>query len=211
MKAAKGTIPELEGLRAIAVIMVLVNHLNKDWLPGGFTGVDIFFVLSGYLVSRSFSRNGGESLSATLLSFYAKRTVRIFPALLVCCIVTSIASIVLIPEAWLSNSMETTASWATVGASNVALILTDDGYFAPRSEYNPFTQTWSLGVELQFYLVIPFLLALQSRGCCTGRVERSLSTWIITILTCASFILAGQWMSSSPNWAFYSIQGGFGS
>src|ERR1041384_5334731 len=101
---AKTYIPQIDSLRAIAVIAVIIYHLNSSILPGGFSGVDIFFVISGYVVSVSLARDAQKPLLRFLLSFYARRIVRIVPPLLACLVVTSIAATMLIPNAWLSNT-----------------------------------------------------------------------------------------------------------
>jgi peptidoglycan/LPS O-acetylase OafA/YrhL len=99
-------VPEIDGLRAIAVGTVMIYHLNfsTSLLPGGFVGVDIFFVISGYVVSASLGRDAGRSLLDLLQRFYSRRILRIVPALLACLLATVAASILFIPNAWLSDT-----------------------------------------------------------------------------------------------------------
>ena len=187
---------ELDGLRGLAVLLVLINHFNKNWLPGGFLGVDIFFVLSGYVVTLSVFRRKLLNKGNTILEFYKRRFLRILPALIVCILVTTLFSVLFIPKAWLSQSIETTGIWSIIGGSNIAQIVTNDGYFAPSSEFNPYTHTWSLGIEEQFYFLIPILLiALRPRKI----------AFVVGLLTIASFIIAVMTTSSNPNFSFYSL------
>ncbi len=150
----------IDGLRAVAVSAVVVYHLAPWLVPGGFLGVDVFFVISGYVVTGSLRRDANLALPAFLAAFYARRFRRILPALLVCLLATVVASIAFIPKAWLSESIQATGLAAFFGVGNFVLAKSGDGYFAPRAEFNPFTHTWSLGVEEQFYLVFPLLLAI---------------------------------------------------
>ena len=149
--------PYIDGLRALAVLSVLVYHLNNQWLPGGFVGVDVFFVISGFVVSASVANCQGRGIGGFLIHFYARRIKRIFPALIVCLLVTAFLSALFIPEIWLSGINQQTGLYAFVGLSNFILADTGRDYFAPTTEFNPYTHTWSLGVEEQFYLVFPFL------------------------------------------------------
>jgi len=159
-------LPYVDGLRALAVLSVLVYHLNPAWLPGGFSGVDVFFVISGFIVSVSVSRVnhfgqvGPLGLARFMAYFYARRIQRIFPALLVCLLATTLATAVLVPAAWLSDGIQRTGLFAFFGLSNFILAQTGKDYFSPSAEFNPFTHTWSLGVEEQFYLVFPLLFFL---------------------------------------------------
>ena len=149
--------PYIDGLRALAVLSVLVYHLHGPWLPGGFVGVDVFFVISGFVVSASVAHFKGQGLWQFLAYFYARRLRRIGPALVVCLLVTAILTALLIPPSWLSAENQKTGLYAFFGLSNLALAKSGRDYFAPTTEYNPYTHTWSLAVEEQFYLVFPFL------------------------------------------------------
>jgi peptidoglycan/LPS O-acetylase OafA/YrhL len=163
-EAAAGYLPYVDGLRAMAVLSVLVYHLEPSWLPGGFAGVDIFFVISGFVVSASVDRLGSTSPLETALAFYARRVRRIAPALLACLLLTGVGSALLIPDAWLSGTSLDTGQWAFVGLSNWMLAATAGDYYSPRAEYNPYVHTWSLGVEEQFYLAFPWLFAAWLSG-----------------------------------------------
>ncbi|MFT7288954.1 MAG: peptidoglycan/LPS O-acetylase OafA/YrhL [Halieaceae bacterium] len=148
----------LDSLRAVAVLGVIVFHLEERWLPGGFTGVDVFFVISGYIVTRATLAHNTEMSPAAIAAFFARRARRILPPLAASLTLTALITVLLVPKSWLSDSIQMTGQWAFGGLSNFALVLSDDGYFAPRVDYNPFAHTGSLGVEEQFYLLFPLLL-----------------------------------------------------
>ncbi|WP_193589277.1 acyltransferase family protein [Xanthomonas arboricola] len=159
-----GYFAHIDGLRALAVLSVIAYHLDASWLPGGFTGVDIFFVISGFVVSASVDRLPRVSVAAELVRFYARRLRRIAPALLACLVATALFSMVFIPESWLSESSTKTGIMALFGLSNWVLASVGQDYFSPRAEFNPYTQTWSLGVEEQFYLLFPWMFLAWMRG-----------------------------------------------
>lgn len=179
-----GYLPYIDGLRAVAVLAVVLYHLNAVWLPGGFTGVDIFFVISGFVVSASVARFPRAGFFESLLRFYARRLRRIAPALIVCLLATCVASVLFIPEAWLSETSRNTGRMAFFGLSNFVLAATGNDYFSPKVEFNPYTHTWSLGVEEQFYLVFPLLFLAWSYG--------ARKRWISLALFAAG-VLASLW------------------
>jgi peptidoglycan/LPS O-acetylase OafA/YrhL len=151
--------PEIDGLRAIAVIAVVMFHLGLG-CPGGFVGVDIFFVISGFLITGIVQRRI-ENKTFSFEDFFSRRIRRIFPALAVM-IITSIAAgyLILLPE-----------DLAELGKSSVAQALfvanfyfaSDTGYFAGPAELKPLLHTWSLAVEEQFYFIFPILLLILQR------------------------------------------------
>ena len=129
----------IDGLRAIAVLAVMIFHLNGTFLPGGFAGVDVFFVISGYVVARSLQNHASESAKNFIIGFYSRRIRRIVPALLFCLLVTTVAYVLIVPESWLSGTTKMTGIFAFFGLSNFALVRYQDDYFSPRTEYNPYT------------------------------------------------------------------------
>ena len=156
--------PAIDGLRAVAVLSVLLFHLN-DMVPAGFIGVDVFFVISGFVVANAASSLPVVSLGGFMASFYARRLLRIVPALVACLVVSMTLATLFIPGGgWLSGTNTRTGMAAFFGFSNIVLSLTAGDYWSPRAEFNPFTHTWSLGVEEQFYLLSPFLLYAWLRG-----------------------------------------------
>lgn len=178
--------PEIDGLRALAVIAVIINHFNKDALPSGYLGVDIFFVISGYVISRSLLNRPRQSFSEGLAAFYARRIQRLLPALIFCVVLTSLAICLFNSAPGVSLQTGLTALF---GASNIYLYLQSTDYFAPSTDLNAFTHTWSLGVEEQFYLVFPFFLWLAGYwrlGQASAEAMRKRLIWIIGVLTIAS-------------------------
>ena len=203
-----GYIPAIDGLRALAVLSVVAYHLRPGLLPGGFSGVDIFFAISGFVVTGSMMGKSFDRLPAMLSYFYARRLVRIMPALLAMLLVAILVNQMLIPEAWLSRAVPQTARFAFFGLSNIILATDTDGYFGIQAGFNPFTHTWSLGVEEQFYLFFPFLLfwhqKLDSAKLDAGRAVR-LIAWV----SAASFVLCGVLTVIEQKYAFYLIVGRF--
>jgi peptidoglycan/LPS O-acetylase OafA/YrhL len=161
--------PDIDGLRALAVVSVVFYHTGAKWLPGGFLGVDVFFVISGFVVSASLADSSAPTFWGFLAEFYARRLARIAPALVVMLTFAAIAATLFIPKAWLSGISERTALGAFFGLSNRILQSNPDTYFAPRTEFNPYTHTWSLGVEEQFYVICPMLLFVWVRVTAKGK------------------------------------------
>lgn len=183
---AGGYLPYVDGLRAIAVLAVIAYHLDPAWLPGGFTGVDVFFVISGFVVSASLQRLPAAGSWGVFAQFYARRMRRIAPALVACLLATGVASGLFIPDSWLSETSAKTGRMAFVGLSNWVLAATGNDYFSPKAEFNPYTHTWSLGVEEQFYLLFPLLFLAWNRG---GR-GRVWSTLLVALASAASLAYA---------------------
>ncbi|MCP1203922.1 acyltransferase family protein [Acetobacter oryzoeni] len=149
---------DIDGIRAIAILMVIINHLNTKWLPGGYLGVDIFFVISGFVITGSlFNYGHGKGLPSLLYDFYAKRLRRITPALLTNIVICSTAVWIIDPQPQISLQ---TGFLALFGFSNFYLWKISQDYFSPSTKLNAFTHTWSLGVEEQIYLLYPCLLKI---------------------------------------------------
>lgn len=151
-------IAAIDGLRAVAVIAVLLYHLGFAWIPGGFLGVDLFFVISGYVITRllldSIQRSGGLDLRG----FYAARFRRLFPALIFMIVSTSLFVGVWAPEA--IKRFLTDIPYVLTGSMNWALVYRHQDYFEAIGRPPLLQHTWSLAVESQFYLVWPLILFL---------------------------------------------------
>ena len=147
--------PEIDGLRAFAVVAVIINHFNKNILPGGYLGVDIFFVISGYVITSSQLGRSSKNFKDFISGFYERRIKRLAPALSVFLLITGLVICLFDPKPF--DQLEI-AKWATIGFSNVSLYNMSTDYFAESTELNAFTHTWSLGVEEQFYIFFPFLI-----------------------------------------------------
>lgn len=149
---------DIQGLRALAVLAVIVFHMRADWLPGGFLGVDVFFVVSGFVVSRVILQRGG---SFSWLGFYANRLRRIVPAYAVMLLIVALlAAVFLVPEDF--KRFEASMRRALLFTSNQYFANAGD-YFAPAVHEWPLLHTWSLAVEMQFYLLLPLVLRLTPR------------------------------------------------
>jgi peptidoglycan/LPS O-acetylase OafA/YrhL len=200
---------DIDGLRAVAVVAVLLFHLDEAWLPGGFGGVDVFFVISGFVVSISLCQRVAAvdaDCCGDLLEFYARRAKRLAPSLLLVVIVTSLLVALLIPpdrEPGLVDGYLFSAQMALLGTSNnVFAAQPAAGYFErgmATLEWNPYTHTWSLGVEEQFYLCFPLLLlALHHHR--AGRAAAPPPAWrgpLAVLLVCSAASAALCWRLGS--------------
>lgn len=148
--------PDIDGLRAIAVLSVLLFHLDAELFSGGFIGVDVFFVISGFLITRLIVSEINETGSFSFSRFYTRRIRRLFPAFLTVLILTLIAAAILFAPSDLSN-LGASALHAIFSVSNI-FFWKEAGYFDEAIKLNPLLHTWSLSVEEQFYLVWPALL-----------------------------------------------------
>jgi peptidoglycan/LPS O-acetylase OafA/YrhL len=152
---------DIEGLRALAVLSVLVNHEFPKALPGGFAGVDIFFVISGYLIGRHLLQDI-QAGRLSILGFYAKRARRIFPALaLVLICVWCVGWVVFSAPEFSALGKHIAA--AAVFSNNI-LLWSESGYFDAAAIDKPLLHLWSLGIEEQFYLLVPAMLWLGAKG-----------------------------------------------
>ena len=176
--------PEIDGLRAFAVIAVIINHFNKEILPNGYLGVDIFFVISGFVITSSLYQRPSKNFKDFISGFYERRIKRLVPALSVFVLIMSIAICLFNPEPILSLQTGLTSLF---GLSNLYLLKQSTDYFASSTELNVFTHTWSLGVEEQFYILFPFLIWFSGFGRQTKNDARNLFV-IVGALSITSFI-----------------------
>ena len=153
--------PEIDGLRAFAVIAVIINHFNKSLLPSGYLGVDIFFVISGYVITSSLSVRKSNNFWEFLIGFYERRIKRLIPALVFFVLTASIfiSFFNYDPTITLRTGIS-----SLFGLSNIYLLKQSTNYFAQSTELNLFTHTWSLGVEEQFYFLFPFIIWFSGFG-----------------------------------------------
>jgi len=183
--------PEVDGLRAFAVMAVIINHFNKTLLSSGYLGVDIFFVISGYVITSSLSGRESLSLGDFLSGFYERRIKRLVPALVVFVMVTSILICLFNPD---PGTALKTGIASLFGLSNLYLFRQSTNYFAQSTELNPFTHTWSLGVEEQFYLLFPVLIWISGFGRQAKNGARNLFfiIGVLTIVSLSGFIYLYQ-------------------
>ena len=149
---------DIQGLRAIAVLVVVAYHAGVPFMPGGFTGVDMFFVISGYVITEMLLRQWNTNGTIRLGQFFLRRFTRLIPALALVVVVTASAAVVILPPL----SDENRVLWTAVGAmtitANLVLLLQTGDYFGQVGQLNPLLHTWSLSVEEQFYLVFPLVI-----------------------------------------------------
>ena len=189
--------PDIEGLRAVAVIAVLLFHVGLPAAAGGFIGVDVFFVISGFLVTGLLLREGQVSGKVDLLAFYARRMRRLLPAALVVIVVTLAASaFVLSPLRLPEVAGDATASALYVPNIRFAIEATD---YLSVGAPSPLLHYWSLGVEEQFYLAWPLLLLVTVR-----LLSPRFLGLALLLLAIGSFGLSLYWTETSPAWAFFS-------
>ena len=176
--------PEIDGLRAFAVVAVIINHFNKEILPNGYLGVDIFFVISGFVITSSLYQRPSKNFKDFISGFYERRIKRLVPALSVFVLSISIAICFFNPNPGRSLLTGITSLF---GLSNIYLFQRSTDYFAQSTELNVFTHTWSLGVEEQFYILFPFLIWFSGFGRQTKNGARNLFL-VVGALTIASLI-----------------------
>ena len=191
--------PDIEGLRGLAVLLVVVFHASPELLSGGFIGVDVFFVISGFLITGLLYRELGSSGRISFSGFYLRRIRRLFPAAAL-----AIAGI-LVLSAWLLSPLAlprvaADAVASALSVSNIRFALTTGDYFSAVATPSPFLHFWSLSVEEQFYLVWPALLLLVYR---LGGAR--LVATAVALIAVASLLLALAMTEAAPTWAFYSL------
>jgi peptidoglycan/LPS O-acetylase OafA/YrhL len=175
---AIGYRPDIDGLRAISVLAVVFYHLERGFVPGGYLGVDIFFVISGYLITSIIWREMASG-DFTIRRFYDRRIRRILPALYAVLALVSVLSLIVLLPADLFGYGQSLL--ATLGFIANIYFWRDTNYFARIAEYKPLLHLWSLGIEEQFYIVFPPLLLL------LGRVWRSGVLPIVALLVIVSY------------------------
>jgi len=203
--------PDIDGLRALAVVSVVAYHVNPAWLPGGFVGVDIFFVISGYVVTSSLSGREKDGLSWDIfISFYGRRLKRLLPASLAMVCLASLCMTILMSPAYQYIEMYyQSGMFGLVGLSNIFYSTLKVDYFDSKKDggqdMNPFLHTWSLGVEEQFYLITPLLSLLSS--CVSSKVgnPQFISMVVLSIVALCSIALS-WWLSFTAQMqAFYLL------
>lgn len=182
-------IPSIDGLRALAVIAVVLYHLGIDWIPGGFLGVDLFFVISGYVITRLIMDSIESANGLDIKEFYAARVRRLLPGLLVLLIVTSLAMALFAPDS--VRRFVSDLPFVLSGTNNWHLVALHQDYFQAIGRPPLLQHTWSLAVEFQFYLIWPILLLFIWRRF-GKRVVRRAALLIATFSGTALFLFSIQ-------------------
>jgi peptidoglycan/LPS O-acetylase OafA/YrhL len=193
--------PDLEGLRAVAVGLVLLYHAGVAGFGGGFIGVDVFFVLSGFLITGLLARELRARDTISLPAFYARRARRLLPAAAVVLVATLIGSALLLPPLSVPD-VAADGLAAALYASNIRFAAEATDYLAEHLAPSPVLHYWSLGVEEQFYIVWPALLLLVARG---ARVLETRLAALSLVVLAASFGLSVVLTTIAAPWAFFSL------
>jgi peptidoglycan/LPS O-acetylase OafA/YrhL len=182
--------PHVDGLRALAVLAVVLFHLDIPYLTAGYMGVDVFFVISGFLITGHVIR-ARESNNFSLIHFYGRRMRRLLPALFVVLCLTLASSIFILAPIYLEELAEQSLS-AMFAVSNIFFWI-NSGYFETDSSLKPLLHTWSLGVEEQFYLIWPLLILLLWKH----------KHWMVPIISLVSLLVCEWFLRKDSSGAFF--------
>jgi peptidoglycan/LPS O-acetylase OafA/YrhL len=194
--------PDIQGLRALAVVLVIGDHAGASGFSGGFVGVDVFFVISGYVITQLLLREAPKGARRGLADFYSRRIRRIVPAAAATLVVTTVAAELLL-GARMNPLLPGDVRWASLFAANFRLIYTGSNYFVPGVHPSLVTHFWSLAVEEQFYIVWPVVVFSMARLVDPRYLHRVL----VAVLTVG--IAVSAWWSihlsaANPVAAYYS-------
>jgi len=190
---------DIDGLRAIAVLSVVLFHIDPNWIPGGFIGVDMFFVISGFLITSIIQRQM-QTGKFSFREFYRRRILRILPAAtLVIAATLIVGQFVMLPDDL--NTLAKSAAAAQLWSANIYFtFFLDTGYFADASILQPLLHLWSLGVEEQFYLFWPVALLFGMRW------QKHNLFWLLIIATMIASFVFGQLIAvDHPEFAYYML------
>ena len=194
--------PDIDGLRALAIIGVVVYHAGIPGISGGFVGVDVFFVISGYLITQLLAREATKTGSVSIANFYGRRARRILPALATVMLTTLVVGSFVLPPGIERQELAASAAAAAVFYANHFFLGTTGGYFDGVAELKPLLHLWSLAVEEQFYLVWPVLILAIARFASPARRVRWMQIATLLIGT-LSFVLSVWLVRKNPSAAFY--------
>ena len=197
--------PDIQGLRAVAIVLVVLAHAQLSAFAGGFVGVDVFFVLSGYLISGILIREYTNSGTIHLTLFYTRRLKRLLPALFVMLVFAILLSRRLLSQNEIAEQLSS-AGYAATWTSNLFYAFSTVDYFSELQARDLFLHTWSLGLEEQFYLLWPLLLAFALSFAGWRSRDTSEDTpllWLFGVLFTVSLALMWRLTKTHPLWAFY--------
>ena len=193
---------DIQGLRAVAVVLVVLDHAGVPGFEGGYVGVDVFFVISGYVITSLLLRQDPRHPWANLATFYARRIRRIVPAATIVLIGTVLVAYFTL-GANFSPQLLGDVRWASLFAANFRLIATGSNYFIPGVAPSLITHYWSLGVEEQFYLVYPLVVFVLTR-LTVERLRRATLAIVLVLLVAASAWWSFHQTPPAPVDAYYS-------
>ncbi len=196
--------PDVEGLRAVAVLLVVLYHAGVPFLPGGFVGVDVFFVISGFLITRMLLTELESRGKISFSRFYARRIKRLLPASAFISLVTLISVWLWVPSIRIKEIAVDALSTLFYGA-NYRFALSGAEYSASENDPSPFQHFWSLAVEEQFYFVWPALMVIASLAVFRKNINRLALTVILMIVMAGSLALSVWQTGVSQPWAFFGL------
>ncbi|TWG95127.1 peptidoglycan/LPS O-acetylase OafA/YrhL [Nocardioides sp. J9] len=204
---------DIQGLRALAVGLVILAHAGFRTASGGFVGVDVFFVISGFLIIGLLVREAGDTGRISILDFYARRARRVIPAATVVLVVTAVAAAYVLPLVR-STEVIKDSVWAAFFGANIRFSLVETDYFAQGEPPSPVQHYWSLSVEEQFYIAIPLLLLLvalwvrrragDAAGASRTRLVRRTVFVVLGAVTLASLVWSVVVTANDPTAAYFS-------
>ncbi len=193
--------PDIQGLRAIAVLLVIFDHAQISAFSGGFIGVDVFFVISGFVITGLLLRMPERNLLENLKIFYTRRILRIVPAATLLIFVTLFAAFIILRENF-NEQLLTDAKWATLFSANFRLISSSADYFIAGTDQSLLTHFWSLAVEEQFYFIYPLIIFSISYLGSHSRL-RNIRIFLVLAVSASAF-WSFVYTSSNPIAAYYS-------
>jgi peptidoglycan/LPS O-acetylase OafA/YrhL len=193
--------PDIEGIRGVAILLVVAYHAGVSWLAGGYVGVDVFFVLSGFLITGLLARELQSTGGIDLSEFYAHRARRLLPAFLV----VVLATVAIALWIWAPIDQMPVASDARSVALHYSnMLFAQSGVNYHASGENPFLHTWSLAVEEQFYFIWPFLFVILGRKYGKEITTKQIIVWL-TVAGAVSFVLSAVLTRVAQPWAFFGM------
>ncbi|MDO8390011.1 MAG: acyltransferase family protein [Actinomycetota bacterium] len=192
---------DIEGLRAIAVVAVLLYHFGVPGIDGGFVGVDVFFVISGYLITTLLIEERQNTGRVSIKAFYARRARRLLPISATVIVATSLAGVIWLSATRIRDLAEEVLSSAFFGAN---ILFADRGtdYLTANLAPSPLRHYWSLAVEEQFYFVWPALIALVTIGASNVRQR---VTWAMAAIVIGSYAASGLLTAANPSWSYFGL------
>jgi len=199
---------DIQGLRAVAVLLVILAHVGIPGFDGGWIGVDVFFVISGFLITGLLSKEYGETRNVSFSQFYLRRAKRILPAAIVTILVVVVAGELLL-NSIRASGIRTDAFWSLGFSANINLIRQSTDYFADGQAVSPLQHFWSLAVEEQFYLFWPgiFLLVARQQGLAIRKTWITENKRIIVtagLISALSLLWSISYTASNPSSAYFS-------